>query len=114
MKRAICLLIVAAMVFSAAAAFAGSEFVQDTKKAGKASAKYTGDVVKGTADTVGYAAKGTTEVAVSPFVAFWKSITGQGKAEKIVTDPVNKAGKTVYDTSVNTGNTVTGKGATRK
>ena len=114
MKRVICLLIVAAMVFSAMSAFAEGSFVKDAKKAGKATAKYTGNVVEGTANTVGYAAKNTTETAVSPLVAFWRSITGRGKPEKIVTDPVNKGGKTVYDTTVNTGNTVTGKKVSEK
>ena len=70
------------------------------------------DAVGGSMKTVGEAAKGTVETGVSPIVAFWRSITGRGKPEKIVTDPVEKGGKTVYDASVNTGKTITGQSQT--
>ena len=58
---------------------------------------------------VGEAAKDTTETAVSPLVAFWRFLTGKGKPRKIVTDPIEKSGETVYDTAVNTGKTVVGE-----
>ena len=65
--------------------------------------------VGGTMKTVGEASIGTTKTAVSPLVAFWRSITGRGTPDKIVTDPVEQGGKTVYDASKNTGETVTGQ-----
>lgn len=65
--------------------------------------------VGGTMKTVGEAAIGTTKTAVSPIVAFWRAITGQGKPEKIITDPVQKGGETVYEASVGTGKTVAGQ-----
>ncbi|MBD3425977.1 MAG: hypothetical protein GF409_01945 [Candidatus Omnitrophica bacterium] len=71
--------------------------------------EYTGNVVTGSVNTVGKATQGTAETAVSPIVAFWNAITGKDKPEKIVTDPVNKGGKTIHDATVNTGKTVTGR-----
>lgn len=109
MKRAICLVIVLAVMFAATASFAASEFVTDSKKAGKATAAYSGDVVKGTANTVGYAADGTVKTAVSPFKALWNWMTGKGEGQKVVTEPVNTGGKTVYNAAVDTGKTVTGQ-----
>ena len=104
MKSMLLVLVVMALVFAAISpAFAGD------RNPAKDAANYTGNVVTGSVNTVGEATKGTTETAVSPFVAFWRSITGQGKPEKIVTDPVEKGGKTVYDATVNTGKTVTGQ-----
>jgi hypothetical protein len=106
MKKIMMVFVVAAFILTAVSpimASAGSgDPVKDT-------AKYSGNVVTGSVNTVGEAAKGTTEVAASPFVALWKAMTGQGKAENVVTDPVNKSGKTVYDATVNTGKTVTGQ-----
>lgn len=64
------------------------------------------------ARTVGEAAKGTAETAVSPVVAFWKWMTGKDKGEKVVTDPVNKTGETIYDAAINAKDTVTGQGDT--
>jgi len=60
-------------------------------------------------NTVGEAAVGTTETAVSPFKAAWNWMTGKGKGKDIVTSPVNKGGKTIYDTTVSTGKTLEGK-----
>ena len=103
MKKVITILFVAVFIASAVVASAQSK---DPVKEG---AKYPGNVVTGSVNTVGEAAKGTTETAVSPIVAFWRSITGQGKPDKIVTDPIEKGGKTVYNAAVNTGETVTGQ-----
>ena len=72
-------------------------------------ANYSGNVVTGSVQTVADAAKGATETAVSPIVAFWKWMAGKGKGENVVTDPVNRGGKTVYDAAVDTGKTVTGQ-----
>ena len=72
-------------------------------------ANYSGNVVTGSVQTVADAAQGTTETAVSPIVAFWKWMTGKGKGENIVTDPINRGGKTVYDAAVDTGKTLTGQ-----
>ena len=107
MKKAIVILVAAVFVISASqAAFAaktGEEYMKD-------SADYSKGVVTGSVNTVGEAAKGTVDTAASPLVAFWKSITGQDKdAGKIVTDPVEKGGKTIYDAGVNTGKTITGE-----
>ncbi len=77
--------------------------------AAKDTAEYTGNVVTGSVNTVGEAVDGTVKTGVSPFVAFWRSITGRGNPDKIVTDPVNQGGKTVYDATVNTGKTVVGQ-----
>ncbi|MDP8299304.1 MAG: hypothetical protein P9L88_05330 [Candidatus Tantalella remota] len=60
------------------------------------------DPITGSVKTVGRAAKGTVETAVSPVVAI-----GRGEPEKVITDPLNKGGKTVYDATVDTGKTVT-------
>jgi len=107
MKKAIVILIAAVFVVSsvqvAFAAKTGEEYMKD-------SADYTGGVVTGSVNTVGEAAKGTVETAASPFVAFWKSMTGQdNQPGKVVTDPLEKGGKTVYDAGVNTGKTITGE-----
>lgn len=106
MKKVITILFVAAFVVAAVLPMAAS--AQD-KDPVKDTARYTGNVVTGSVETVAEAAKGTTETAVSPIVAFWRSITGQGKPSKIVTDPVEKGGKTVYDATVNTGKTAVGQ-----
>ena len=71
--------------------------------------KYTGNVVTGSVKTVGEAAEGTAKTAVSPIEAFWNFLTGKDKGDKVVTDPINKGGKTIYDASVNTGKTITGQ-----
>ena len=65
--------------------------------------------VGGTMKTVGEAAKGTTETAVSPLVAFWRSIRGKGSPDKVVTEPIKKGGETVYEASKGTGKTITGQ-----
>ena len=76
--------------------------------ADKNPAEYPGNVVTGTVNTVGEAVKGTTETAVSPIVAFWRSLIGKGTPDKIVTDPINTGGTTVKNAAVNTGKTVVG------
>ena len=60
------------------------------------------DPVTGTVKTVGRAAQGTVETAVSPLEAL-----GKGKPDKIVTDPIEKGGKTVYNATKNTGKALT-------
>jgi len=106
MKKVITILFVTAFIVAAVMPMAVSAQDKDPVKDG---ARYTGNVVTGSVETVAEAAQGTTETAVSPIVAFWRSITGQGKADKIVTDPVEKGGKTIYDATVNTGKTVVGQ-----
>ena len=60
------------------------------------------DPVTGAVKTVGKAAKGTVDTAVSPIKAL-----GEGEPGNVVTDPVETAGKTVGDAAVDTGKTVT-------
>ncbi len=105
MKRCLTVLVVMVFVFVAASPMV----LAATKDPVKETAQYTGNVVTGSVNTVGEATKETTETAVSPLVAFWRAITGQGKAQNVVTDPLEKGGKTVYDATVNTGQTVTGQ-----
>lgn len=105
MKRVITIMFVMAfglMAVSPVIASAADKPVKDV-------ADYSGGVVTGSVNTVGEAAKGTTETAVSPIVALWRSLIGKGKPGKVVTDPVEKGGKTVYDATVNTGKTVAGE-----
>ena len=111
MKKALLLTLAVILVLSFVSySFAGDRSLkEDAKTAGKAAANYTGNVVTGSVNTVGEATKETTETAVSPIVALWRSITGKGKPKEIVTDPVNKGGEAVYNATVNTGNTVAGK-----
>ncbi|MDP8298667.1 MAG: hypothetical protein P9L88_02005 [Candidatus Tantalella remota] len=101
MKKLMAFMVVMALViaFVAPAALA----------ADKSPAEYTGNVVTSSVNTVGEAVKGTTETAVSPIVAFWRSLIGKGNPDKIVTDPVNTGGKTIKDATVNTGKTVAGQ-----
>lgn len=67
-------------------------------------AKDMEDPVTGTVKTVGKAAQGTVETAVSPLEAL-----GKGEPDKMVTDPVEKGGKTVYEATENTGKALTGQ-----
>ena len=60
------------------------------------------DPVTGTVKTVGKAAKGTVDTAVSPIKAL-----GEGRPDKAITDPVEKGAQTVGDAAVDTGKTVT-------
>jgi len=60
------------------------------------------DPVTGAVKTVGKAAKGTVDTAVSPIKAL-----GEGQPEKVVTDPIEKGGKTVGEAAVDTGKTAT-------
>ena len=102
MRKTVVLVLVIAMVCVYAMPVIAEEKAKDL-------AEYSGNVVTGTANTVGKATEGTAKTAVSPIVAFWNAITGKGTPEKIITDPVNEGGKTVYDASINTGKTVTGQ-----
>ncbi|MGB2601261.1 MAG: hypothetical protein WBD00_06650 [Candidatus Omnitrophota bacterium] len=102
MKRAVVLVLVIALVCAYAMPAVAQEKAKDP-------VEYSGNVVTGTVNTVGKATEGTAKTAVSPIVAFWNAITGKGKPENVVTDPVNEGGKTVYNASVNTGKTVTGQ-----
>ena len=102
MKKLITLLVVMAFVVSACApAFAGNQ--------AKDVAKYSGNVVTGSVNTVGEATEATAKTVVSPLTALWRSMTGQGSADKIVTDPVNKGGKALNDAAVNTGKSLKGQ-----
>lgn len=60
------------------------------------------DPVTGTVKTVGRAAQGTVETAVSPITAL-----GKGEPDKMITDPVEKGGKTVCNATENTGKALT-------
>ncbi len=60
--------------------------------------------VKGTFQTIGEAAKGTVEAATSPI-----RVVSEGQPEKVISEPVVESGKTVYDASKNTAETVTGQ-----
>lgn len=60
------------------------------------------DPVTGTVKTVGRAAQGTVETAVSPITAL-----GKGEPDKMITDPVEKGGKTVYNATENAGKALT-------
>ena len=110
MKKVFSVMIVMVFVVAVMApAFATTEPSGAAVDVAEKSAKYTGNVVTGSVNTVGEAAKGTTETAVSPFKALWNWMTGKEKGDKVVIDPVNQGGKTVYDAAVNTGKTLEGK-----
>jgi hypothetical protein len=111
MRKMVVFAIIAMFVVALAAPAFAQEAQQKSsfKQATKDTARYGGGVVTGSVNTVGEAAYGTTKAAVSPFQSMWNWMTGKGKAEKIVTDPVEKSGRTVYDATVNTGKTVTGQ-----
>jgi len=83
MKKALAVLFVMAFVVAVIAPVAVAAVDQDDP---------AHRAVGGTMKTVGEAAIGTTKTAVSPFVAFWRAITGQGRPEKVVTDPVDQGG----------------------
>ena len=101
MKKLACLFVVVAVV----CAFATAGFAAEAKDP----VQYSGNVVTGSVKTVGEAAEGTTKAAVSPIEALWNFLTGKGKPEKIVTDPVNKSGDTIYKAGQNTDKTVKGR-----
>ncbi len=60
------------------------------------------DPVTGAVKTVGKAAKGTVDTAVSPVQAL-----GRGEPGHMVTDPVETGAKTVGEAAVDTGKTAT-------
>jgi hypothetical protein len=91
MKKAAVILLV--MVFSLAAVAVAVEKEDAAHRA-----------VKGTMQTIGEAAKGTVEAATSPI-----RVVAEGHPEKVVTEPVVESGRTVYDASRNTAETVTGQ-----
>ena len=104
MKKVISVLFVMVFVFTAISPIMAHASTDPAKDV----ATYTGNVVTGSAKTVGEATEGTAKTAASPFVSFWNFLTGKGKGEKVVTEPVDKAGKTTYDAAVNTGRTIVG------
>ena len=109
MKKITAILVATVFVFVAVSA--GLAIAQDAQQQQAQQPKEDAAhrAVGGAMKTVGEASIGTTKTAVSPLVAFWRSITGRGTPDKIVTDPVEQGGKTVYDASKNTGETVTGQ-----
>ena len=110
MKKGLSILFVMMLVLSmASVAMAERSLGEDSKTACKATGKYTGGVVTGSVNTVGEALNGTTETAISPIKAFWRSIIGKGKPQTIVTAPINEGGTTIKDVTVNTGKTVAGQ-----
>ena len=110
MKKGITILLAAifAVAMIAPVALAEEEIMKG-ENAAKETGEYTGNVVTGSVKTVGEAAEGTGETAVSPIVAFWRAITGQGKPEKVVTDPIEKGGKTIIDGTISTGKILMGE-----
>ena len=109
MKKVITTLFV---VVFAIAAIAPMALAQSTVKGDdpvKDTANYSGNVVTGSVNTVGAATEGTAETAVSPIVAFWRAITGQGKPDKVITDPIEKGGKTIIDGTISTGKILMGE-----
>ena len=86
MKKVMSIMLVVFMVLPSVAAFAGE----------------VEDPITGTVKTVGRAAQGTLETAVSPMEAL-----GKGEPANVVADPVQKGGETVAKTAENIGKTVT-------
>lgn len=109
MRKVISALVVLVMVFAFVAEVMAVEPSGPAMDAAKKTGKYSKDVVKGSVNTVGNAVKGTTETAVSPVAAVGRLFKGKAKPQEVVTDPVNKGGKTVYNAAVDTGKTVQGK-----
>ncbi len=102
------------VVGTASIAMAGDQtFVEQTKEVAKNTAsgtkKVTKDVVNFTGNAtndsvkiVGNAAKGTGETLIAPFKKLWRWAKGEGRGQAIVTAPLNKAGETIKDATVNT------------
>lgn len=110
MKRFVSVLVVFGfMVFAMAPLCLATEPSGPAMDAARKTTKYAGDVVTGSVKTVGEAAKGTTETAVSPLVSFWRNLRGKGRPTDVVTEPLRKGGETVRDAAVSTGQTVRGK-----
>ncbi len=107
MRKVISLLVIMVFVFTMTSVAIAAE--SNFKKASKDAARYSGNVVTGSVNTVGEAVYGTTETAISPIKAFWRNLIGKGKPQEIVTSPINRGGETVRDAAVNTGKTVTGR-----
>ena len=84
--KVVAIMLACLMVLSSQVAFAGQ----------------SEDPITGTVKTVGRAAQGTVETAVSPITAL-----GRGEPEKMVTDPVEKGGGTIYKATENTGKALT-------
>jgi hypothetical protein len=109
MKKGLSILFVMVLILSTASvAMAKRHLGEDTKRAAGHVASYTGGVIGGTVNTVGGAVYGVTKTVISPIKAFWRSIIGKGKPQTIVTAPINEAGETIKDATVNTGKTVAG------
>ena len=85
MKKTLALILVGLMVFSSMAI-----------------AREMEDPVTGAVKTVGRAAKGTVDTAVSPIKAI-----GDGEPENVVVAPIKTGGETVYNAAVDTGKTAT-------
>ncbi|HPN72822.1 MAG TPA: hypothetical protein PKZ41_02375 [Candidatus Omnitrophota bacterium] len=108
MRKLVSVMVVMVMVFAFVGQVMAEEATGPAMDAAKKTTQYSENVVKGSVNTVGEAVKGTGEVAVSPFQAIGRWFKGKGKARNVVTDPIEKSGKTVYDATVNTGKTVQG------
>lgn len=77
-------------------------FKETSKDVAKATVNYPINVVNESVNVVGKAVYGTTETAVSPIKAFWRSLIGKGSPKEIVVAPINKGGKTIKDAAVET------------
>jgi hypothetical protein len=109
MKKMVSCLVVLVAVLAFTAEVMATEPSGPAMDAVKKTGQYTKDVVVGTVKTVGEAAKGTVDTAVSPIKATDRALKGEGDVQEIVTDPINQGGETVHDTIVSTGETVQGK-----
>ncbi|MFQ5952683.1 MAG: hypothetical protein ACE5JK_04680 [Candidatus Omnitrophota bacterium] len=92
------------LVIAVACVFATGSYAAE-----KDPVQYTGNVVTGSVKTVGEAAEGTAKTAVSPIEALWNFLTGKGKGEKIVTEPVERGGRTIKRAGEDTGKTLRGE-----
>ena len=109
MKKVLSVMVVMLMVFGMVAEVMATEASGPAMDAARKTGTYSKDVVKGSVNTVGKTTKGLGETLWSPFAAAGRWFRGEGKAKNIVVDPINKTGKTVHDTAVDTGKTVRGK-----
>ncbi|MFA6636682.1 MAG: hypothetical protein WCV56_06235 [Candidatus Omnitrophota bacterium] len=109
MKKVLAVMMVMVMVFGLAAEVMATEASGPAMDAARNTGKYSKDVVTGSVNTVGKTTKGLGETLWSPFAAVGRWFRGKAKPHEVVTDPINKGGKTVHDTAVNTGKTVQGK-----
>ena len=108
MKKVVAILVITAVICAfASPAFAagGRSLKEDAKTAGRAAVNYPANVANESVKTVGRAAYGTAETAVSPLKAFWRTLIGKGRPEDVVVSPVKRGGETIRDAAVDTAET---------